>query len=160
MTHPNKEDAARIFANALKAAPRTAFGLKEAAKAADCSAETMSHAKCILAEGTQEEITAAMNGEVGITGLGRAIRKGVPAGERLVFIRKGVEGRIEKQREDASMYGALKDALIKITSLPRPADVAEAAVRQQRAGDVDRCLAPAIEWLKEFDREYSRAKAA
>lgn len=148
-----------IFACATKAIPRTKYGVKEAAREAKVPIETMSFAKLVLAEATKEELKAARAGQISLHTLGRLIRQNADPDGRLERLTSAQEARTDKVREDAALYQTLKDALLKLTGLPRPSDVVTSTRRMARKNtDVERCVRPAIAWLKEFADEYDRTK--
>lgn len=154
------EELARIFDCAKRVTPRAGYTGVKAAKEAGCTIDTMSMARTVLERGTAEEILAASTGAVALHTLAKAIRRGVPAEGRIEKLNEKDAARLERQREEAALYQTLKDALLKLTGLPRASDVAEATRRQhKRNTDVERCLPIAIQWLKEFEHEF-RSKAA
>ncbi len=149
-----------IFACARKSVPRTKYGQIEAAKDAGCDTQTMSAAKLILTEATNAEIKRVLAGEISMHSLARLLRRGLTDDQRTQFFTSAKETRFEKVRENAALYRDLKEALLKLTGLPRAKDVVHAVKNvTQRNDDVERCLSPAIKWLKEFEHEFARKAA-
>jgi hypothetical protein len=157
---PPRVDNVRVLELAAVAASGK-LTITQARKEAGVSDETMSLACLIVARATPTEIKKLKAGEYSIRAVGLLIRKGVGVDERGLIIGAPLRARKEKVREEAGMYQSVKQALLLLTGLPRPKDVAVATLRlNKRNDDVERTLPHAIEWLKEFDREFKRAKAA
>lgn len=163
--HDNKrtaEQIERIIDCAKRATPRTGYTVKEAAKEAGCTLDTMVMVRTILEHGTAREIKAMRVGEASIGTLGKAIRRGVPENGRLEGLKAAEVAQSERTSQDAALYQTLREALLSLTGLPLARDVASITLRKKNRGnDVERCLPLAIQWLKEFEREFTkRSKAA
>ena len=71
--------------------------------------------------------------------------------------------RIAKQRLDARLWADLKEAITKLSGLPRPVDVAAVIKGFGKAEIVDEHMPNAVHWLKEFSdvwRDRDQADAA
>ncbi len=146
---------------AVKTAP--AVSQKDAAALLNVGRTTVQEAKTVLDRGTEEEILAVERGEIGVGPLAREIRRGVPsavrAGNReasLAQTGKNPE-RIQRQQLNAKVYREVRDAVVNLSGLPRPADVVK-IVRAQDRGVVGPKLEAAMYWLMEFSDEWNRQK--
>jgi ParB-like chromosome segregation protein Spo0J len=122
---------------------------------------TVQSAKKVLAEGTAEEIAAIERGDAAVSTVANQIRKGESREARtkkrdtpMALAGKNPE-RIQRQQMHAEVWGRVKEALIQLTSLPLPSDVASIARSHDRTGLVDARLTKASAWLKEFEHAWS-----
>lgn len=87
-------------------------------------------------------------------------RKGIVRGRKASLSQTGKNpGRIQEQQMRAGIWQQVKDALINLTSLPNADEVV--AIVRAHARDkqlVDKKLAPALKWLKEFSDGWSNGK--
>lgn len=129
---------------------------REAADLLNVSRATVTEAKKVLDAGTAEEIHAVEAGVTAASTVAAGIRAKTPAPERkqqreAPLKSKGNNpSRVDKMRANGEIWGNLRVALANITGLPLPADVVRIAKASDRAGFVDKKLALAISWLKDF----------
>lgn len=133
----------------------------EAAELLNVCPDTVRHARKVLTEGTAEEIAAVDRGEVAASTIAKQIRKGASPEKRkanrkapLAQAGKNPE-RIQRAQMKAELWARLSDALIGLTSLPLPADVAEiVGGHPNRTKVVEERLARSLQWLKDFDHAW------
>lgn len=122
---------------------------------------SVQNAKKVLAEGTPEEIAAVERGEVGVKTVADQIRKRIDPEERKRRRDAGMSQtgknpeRIQRQQINAEIWGRVRDAVTHLTSLPLPADVVAIVRAHDKTGLIDQRLSRAMDWLKEFDNEWS-----
>jgi hypothetical protein len=131
-----------------------------AAKLMDVHRDTVSAAALVLAEGTADEIAAVDAGRVGVHTVAEKIRDRDPRPRRRNS--KGVVRPMttsvidfqERQKMNAQVYVAVKDALNTIVGLPRASDVAAMLRKVNTRGLIDAKLPVAIKWLETFSAEW------
>lgn len=133
----------------------------EAASLLNIATGTVDCAKVVLRDGTREEIEAIESGRASVSPTAKQIRKRAPKKQpkkkktaALSQTGKNPE-RIERRRINAEIWGHVRDALTHLTSLPLPADVVSIARANDRAGLIDERLAQSLNWLKDFENEWS-----
>ena len=140
----------------------------EAARLLNVSPDSVHKAKIVLKEGTAEEIEAVRRGDASVHTIAKQIRKGQSPEKRkarrdeaLAQTGKNPE-RIQRQQMHAELWARLSDALLGLTSLPLPSDVAEiVAGNVSRRRVVDDRLSRSLQWLKDFEHEWrNRGQAA
>lgn len=127
------------------------------------SPKSVQYAKKVLHEATPEEIAAVERGETTVSTLARDINKGQSPEKRkssrnapLAQNGKNPE-RIQRMQMQADIWAKLSEALLGLTSLPLPTDVAEIVnANPNRRRIVDEKLARALQWLKDFDDACNR----
>lgn len=135
----------------------------EAAQLLNVGERTISDAKVILKLGTPEEIEAVERGDIGVSSLSKELRKGTAPEKRkarrdapLSQAGNNPE-RIQRMQMNADIWAKLSEALIGLTSLPLPSDVAEIInANPARRRVVDEKLARSLQWLKEFENACCR----
>lgn len=127
---------------------------------------TVSHAKKVLTEGTPEEIEAVDKGEAAVTTIAKQIRakcsperREKKRSEPLSQSGRNPE-RIQRQQINAEIWGRIRDTLTHLTSLPHPSDVAAVARAHDKTGLIDARLAQSLQWLKDFEHEWSNRDEA
>lgn len=134
---------------------------QEAATLLNVSRDTVVSAKKVLAAATPDEIAAVERGEASAHTIADQIRKGQSPEKRKVRrdaplsqTGKNPE-RLQRQQMNAELWARLSDALLGLTSLPLPSDVAEiVAGNVNRRRVVDERLARSLQWLKDFDHAW------
>jgi hypothetical protein len=134
---------------------------QEAADLLNVGRASVIEAKTVISRGTPEEIAEVEAGEVSVSTLGRQIRAGQAPEKRK--IRRDAElsqtgknpERIQRAQMNAELWARLSDALLGLTSLPLPSDVAEiVAGNVNRRRVVDDRLSRSLQWLKDFDHAW------
>lgn len=127
----------------------------KAAQLLNVGIATVQHAKTVLNNGTSEEIASVDRGEASVSTIAKAIRRGqspekrkskraVPLGQR-----GNNPERIQRMQVNADIWQKLSDALMCLTSLPLPRDVAEIInANPTRRRIVDERLNRALQYLK------------
>lgn len=128
----------------------------EAGAMMDVARQTIGCARTILDHGTPEEIASVESGRRGLRKLADKIKERLaPEGEK----QKPKQGtrqsgknpeRIQRQQINAEIWGRVRDALVHLTSLPRPLEVMPIARASDRTGLVDARVLQALQWLEEF----------
>lgn len=135
----------------------------EAAELLNIGRATVFAAKKVLAAGTPEEIAAVEEGQAGVNTVARQINGGASPERRKARraadpsqIGRNPE-RIQRMQMQAEIWAKLSDALLGLTSLPLPADVAEIInANPTRRRIVDDKLARSLQWLKDFEHACRR----
>jgi len=144
------------FPGAEKASPTR----DEAAALLGVSICSVTRGRIVLDHGTPEEIAAVENGSLALK---RAVilincRNTSINGKRKHPARTGMSERgknperIAKMRKDGVIWKELRTALLALTALPRPSDVAGMVKAHDRSGLVKSKLANALTWLEEFSK--------
>ena len=138
--------------------------ITEAADLLNVGKSTVIQAKKVLRDGEPQDIAAVDSGEAAASTVAEQIRKGVPKEERrtrrdapLSQIGKNPE-RIQRQQINAEIWGRVKDALTHLTSLPLPSDVVAIVRANDKTGLVDARLSQSLQWLKDFENEWSNGR--
>lgn len=137
------------------------ISLSDAAALMNVHQTSVSSAKKVLREGTAEEVSAVERGEVAASTIAKQIRKGQSPEKRkskrnapLAQIGKNPE-RIQRSQMQAEIWARMSDALIGLTSLPLPVDVAKIiAANPNRRRAVEERLTRSLQWLKDFDHAW------
>jgi ParB-like chromosome segregation protein Spo0J len=136
------------------------ISLPTAAALLNVDRATVGHAKTVLREGTPEEIQAVEQGSAAVSTIAKQIRSGKPPEKRrsrnseVMQTGKNPE-RIQRAQMNAELWARLSDALLGLTSLPLPSDVAEiVAGNVNRRRVVDDRLSRSLQWLKDFDHAW------
>lgn len=136
---------------------------EQIAKTLGISRHTIQRGKVVLAEGSPEEIKAVEQGNASVGTLFDKIKNRRPHDRRnsqkgqSVARTAAVNDHINTQRRNAQIWRGLSDALIALTSLPKPIDVVRVArgnVKQVNV--VDERLFKSLQWLKDFSHEWSK----
>lgn len=139
------------------------FSDKEAAKLMQVGATTVKAAKAVLRDGTEEEIAAVNQGQVGVEVLADQIRAKHPPTKRKqqrgkLLSNKGKNPeRIQRMQINGQIWGQLRDSIVNLSGLPLPADVVAiaAGLGRDKKAIVDERLPQALHWLKEFANAWS-----
>jgi len=124
---------------------------------------TISEARLVIAEGSEEQIAACVAGRLSVNAVARVIRgsRSVGAQSPSRPVARSREERAENQRFVAEIWSRVSAALDQLTGLPLPADVAKIVkVHPQRRRVVDAKLLRALQWLEEFKDAYISEDAA
>lgn len=126
---------------------------QEVAEKLDISPRTLTDAKVVLNEGTDEEIRAADEGRKSAKALAAEIRARAPDKHHA----KGrTPERINNQQMNAQIWNNLREGLTLLGGLPLPADVVRIARQYDKRTDVISARLPqTLNWLKEFAHEWS-----
>lgn len=134
----------------------------KAAALMNVSDDMVGFAKTVLKEGTEAEVKAVETGKAAVSTIAKQIRNRVPPDDRNLGGRQGPVAkaahaqRISTTQANAKLYASLKEAIILINDLPRPADMAVIARKIERGGLIDAKLFSTIQYLKEFAHEWSK----
>lgn len=129
--------------------------LQEAANLLNVGRHSAVDAKLALREATPEEIAALDAGKTSVSSVAKRIRnahKGAAPEKK--------DNGAQKRRINSEVWGRIRDALTHLTSLPLPADAAVVAHGYDKAGLVKARLQQSINWLKDFEHEWSRRDQA
>lgn len=139
----------------------TGIPIPQAAAMLGVNKDTVSNAKIVLSEGSEEEIKAVEEGKAAVSTTADNIRKRTPkieAKKNLSDKGKNVE-RIQNARIKAEIWGHIRDALVHLTSLPQVQDAVRAARASDKNGLVDKRLARSIKYLREFENAWNNQGA-
>jgi len=135
---------------------------EEAAKLLNVSRASVVSARKVLADGSDEEITAIEKGEAAVGTVAKQIRTGQSKEQRKKhrdtpksMVGKNPE-RIQRQQINAEVWGRIRDALIHLTSLPCAEDAVRIARGADKTGLVDQRLNRALTYLENFRNEWNR----
>jgi len=146
-------------------APSANISRTDAAGMLDVGEDQISYARVVLECGTKEEIARVMAGG-SLRGIADKIRPRITSTQRHAGPKRDdiskvgkVAQRYEEQRIRGEVWSQLREALVKLTSLPLPSDVATIARIMDRKGLVDERLPKARRWMEEFSNVFNRNKA-
>lgn len=134
----------------------TAISQTQAGVMMDVARHTIGRARVLLDHGTPQEIAAVESGRRGLRKLTDEIKARLPpeAEKPKPKQDKRQSGknpeRIQRQQINAEIWGRVRDALVHLTSLPRPLEVMPIARACDRTGLVDARVLQALQWLEEF----------
>lgn len=157
--HPGNVAAQRVGAKDEKSGAGISappLSLAQAAELLNVNKSSVSDAKKVLAEGTEEEIQAVRDGRAAVSTIADGIRAKVPPEKRARDRERGLSAagknpeRIHNMQLKAKLWGELREALNNLTNMPRAADVVAIARTLDRTGLVDARILDALEWLKDF----------
>lgn len=131
------------------------LSVKEAASLLKISKDSVVDAHRVLAEGTPEEIAAVSTGKASVYTVATQIRKKVSPAERLAKMSNPNQDRIHTMRANGKLWRTFKEAIVNLTSLPLPADVAHIVRAQDRQGLTDKKLLSALNYLQEFSDAWT-----
>ncbi|WP_141697762.1 hypothetical protein [Bradyrhizobium yuanmingense] len=121
------------------------------------SDDSITRARIVLDKGTPEEIAAVEGGKLSVRTAVNVItcRNTSIAGRKnhakvSVSAKGRNPDRIAKMRRDNAIWKDLRGALLALTSLPLPSDVARVIKGKDRVGIVKSKLSSAQQWLEEF----------
>ena len=140
----------------------TPLSLQEAADLAGVHRTTVAEAKVILNKGTDNLIAAVKSGAVGMSRAVEEIRAEQHPNKKKYKQRKDTDkdaSRIQTLKRHGNIWQDLKQALLLLTGLPQPAEVvaiARIADAKAKPGIINTKLAPARDWLREFEDEWNR----
>jgi len=138
---------------------------KAAAKMVNVSVRSVGRAQRLRREGKPEDIAKVRSGEAKLRTVEKALpktatRKRAPKPDPKLDKKQAViAARTEKQRQNGLLTKGLLDALVCITSMPKPKDSVQ-LVRSvpQRAPSIDAKLNTATRWMVEFLAEWLESK--
>ncbi len=129
--------------------------MQEAADMMGVSRDSVINARRVLDDGTPEEKQAVEKGEARLRSTVKKIRDRTPKPPTKKK-QKGKDPRVMNMR--AQVWKHLKSGLTDITSLPLPADVVSIVKEKDKTGLVDDRLVRTINWLKEFQHEWTESR--
>lgn len=119
-------------------------------------------ARTILEKGSAEQIAAVEAGALGVRGVADSIRAEQRPSKKKYKQRKNTDkdaSRIQTLKRHGNIWQDLKQALLLLSGLPQPAEVvaiARVADAKARPGIINTKLAPARDWLREFEHAWNR----
>jgi ParB-like nuclease domain len=137
-----------------------------AAELLNVGKSTVEEAACVLKYGTEEEIAAVTSGRAAVSSVATGVRNrrnGKPQSRSRSRSPKAPTPLVERNRRvriHADIWSRLNGALVALTGLPLPAEVAEIIQKNfnRRSHTNDR-LSRALNWLEEFNRAHTDAEA-
>lgn len=121
------------------------------------SDDSITRARMILDKGTPEEIAAVEDGRLSVrTAVNVITCRNTSIVGKKDHIKRSISSlgknpeRIAKMRRDNAIWRDLREALLALTSLPLPSDVARVIKSRDRTGIVKSKLHNAKQWLEEF----------
>lgn len=139
---------------AFEAAALSINGVATADGAADrhgVHRSSVSHARLILAHGTEAEVAAVRSGAMPLRTTADAIRQRIPKDQRERRPQVRTDEREAAIKADSDLWKQLIPALDALVGMPSPASVAQMVRRNpQRITAVNRVALQSLEWLQEF----------
>lgn len=136
----------------------------DAAALLSVSAGSVSSARKVLSEASTDEIAAIERGDETVGAVAKGIRAGLPPDRRQkkrdapLGQRGDNPERIQRMQVNADIWAKLSDALMGLTSLPLPQDVAEIInANPNRRRIVDERLTRALQYLKGLEDACQRS---
>jgi hypothetical protein len=126
--------------------------IPQAAKMLNVSEETVNHARQVLRHCAPQDVQAIDEGRMSISRAFESIKvRDVAPMKKPKLNGAGKNpARIDRMRQRNLVWKNVREALIALTSLPLPADVAPIVKAMDRANLVPQKLPTALAWLREF----------
>lgn len=133
---------------------------KEAQEMMNVSKGTLARARIVLNEGTPEDIEAIEKGEGAVSTIADRIRDVAPrAPSKSKPQKKETSDRRAAKQMRGQLWRTLRDALVNLSSLPKPPDMLPIVSEHDRGGLVDHRLSTSLQWLKDFSDAYTESDA-
>lgn len=140
--------------------PTETRSLIDLGKAYGVAPASLSAARLIFEHGTPEEISKCRSGEWGVRDIAREIRKRLPPEIRAEL--QGRNGKFTQLRRellqtDSLVWAKLGPAITVLAEMPSPKDAVVIAKSSGKRKELTlRHLNTALEWLMEFEYEWSK----